>query len=284
MRLLPRGAKRRGFTLVEILVSVSVIGVILAITLPAMGRARDRVRVLGCLTNERQITMAMTTFAQGAPRQLYHPDYGEGATDDLSYLYLGGYLGNYDVARCPSTENIIDIRVGRYYDPKTQKFVDGTDYSDLISPASHAHDDAGGHSYELFHIATPGQFPNGLTLDDETDITLSLVGTLFDPTETFICLDNDDDPLNGGINIDGLFGYNNLPDAQTNNHGDRGCNVGFLDGHAEFIPMGNWVRTITKSTHVGAINYARARVLDPGYREGPRTDGVAKGERYYFVN
>lgn len=284
MGAMMRAPNVSGFTLIELLVAISVIAVLVTLLVPALGRARDRVRVLGCLTNQRQITAAMTSYAQGAIGGHYHPDLGEGGTDDLSYLYLGGFLGSYDVARCPGTSNVIEVKSGRFYDPKTERFIEGTDYTDLIVPASHAHDESGGHSYELFHTSSPGQFPNGLTLDEAADITLSLVGTQFNPSETFIAIDNDDDPLNGGINVDGLFGYNNLPDRATNNHADRGGNVGFLDGSARFIGIEEWMEVMVASTHIGAVNYARAREINPSYRESARTDGVTEGKRHYFVN
>lgn len=284
MKDMRRSKQQPGFTLIEVLIVVSVIAVLVTIVVPAFGRARDRVRVLGCLSNQRQITVGMTAYAHESVSQSFHADLGRGSTDDLSYLYRGGYLEAYGIAVCPSTENVVEIAVGDHFDPTTEKFVHGMDYRDLIVPAAHAHDDAGGHSYELFHVTTPGQFPNGVSMEKAQDITLSLVETVMDPTETFICIDSDHDPVNGGINIDGLFGYNNLPDAETNNHGDRGGNVAFLDGSARFIPLSRWLPTMVYSTHVGAMNLKRAQEIEPGYRVEPRTDGVERGKRYYFVN
>jgi prepilin-type N-terminal cleavage/methylation domain-containing protein/prepilin-type processing-associated H-X9-DG protein len=276
--------RRSGFTLIELLVSISVIVVLLAILIPALGRARNRVRILGCLSNQRQITVAMTAYAQSNPRQFYHADAGLGGTDDLSYLYRLAYLEAYILAVCPDTSNVVDVPIGNHYDLATQQFVYGEDYHDLLVPAAHAHDESGGHSYELFHVASPGQFPNGVALNEPVDMNLTLVGTVLDPTETFICLDSDNDPVNGGLNIDGLFGFNNLPDAETNNHRDQGGNVGFLDGSARFIPRSEWVRTMITSTHVGAMNLQRAQEIDPGYRRSPRSDGGLEGLRHWFVD
>ncbi|MCL4200931.1 MAG: DUF1559 domain-containing protein [Pirellulaceae bacterium] len=56
--------RRAGFTAVELLVVVSIIGILVAMLMPAIGAARNAARKAGCQNNLRQIGLAMTANAQ----------------------------------------------------------------------------------------------------------------------------------------------------------------------------------------------------------------------------
>ena len=61
----------RGFTIVELLVVVSIIALLIGILLPAIGKARDTARVTISTTNLRQLGQAHATYAsEWGDRQL----------------------------------------------------------------------------------------------------------------------------------------------------------------------------------------------------------------------
>jgi prepilin-type N-terminal cleavage/methylation domain-containing protein len=57
-------SKHRGFTLIELLVVIGIIAILAAFLFPVFARAREKARQATCVSNCRQIGMALMMYAQ----------------------------------------------------------------------------------------------------------------------------------------------------------------------------------------------------------------------------
>ena len=92
----------KGFTLVELLVAVVIVGALAFLGLNAARDMRDNANLTGCTSNMRNIGIAMQMYADD--HQGFYPDTTHSQSADKAWIYqLEAYLGDFDETRiCPA--------------------------------------------------------------------------------------------------------------------------------------------------------------------------------------
>src|SRR5581483_6045598 len=99
-------SEKRGFTLIELLVVIAIIAILAAILFPVFAQAREKARATSCLSNLKQVGLALI---------MYRQDYDEQNTNEWPWAGISKwdwdhtfaavitpYIKNRDLFRCPS--------------------------------------------------------------------------------------------------------------------------------------------------------------------------------------
>jgi prepilin-type N-terminal cleavage/methylation domain-containing protein/prepilin-type processing-associated H-X9-DG protein len=100
----PRHSRsRHAFTLIELLVVIAIIAILAAILFPVFAQAREKARQTSCLSNLKQIGIALTMY-QSDYDSMYPPSQLGTGTNIVSWpSMIQPYIKNEQVFVCPST-------------------------------------------------------------------------------------------------------------------------------------------------------------------------------------
>lgn len=92
--------RRTGFTLIELLVVIAIIAILAAILFPVFAKAREKALATACLSNTKQIALALNMYCQDYDQMLPF-EYSDNYTQDWP-VFLQSYVKNMGIFACPS--------------------------------------------------------------------------------------------------------------------------------------------------------------------------------------
>jgi prepilin-type N-terminal cleavage/methylation domain-containing protein/prepilin-type processing-associated H-X9-DG protein len=240
--------ERRGFTLIELLVVIAIIAILAAILFPVFARARAAARKTSCLSNVKQVSLAVLQYVQDYDEKFPGWSWGrryEHFSNEFWDAAVLPYVKNLGVFQCPEDGlewPIPEDWVSKGPDAgRNNPFAGWPDRAWWEKPnnpnyQSYGINESLANGRKMAAIKTPANYM--LITDSSIQLANSWEGTALDVIISRSAFANQGCCLiweNGRTAGWFLQNYpaNTLDNATRHNGGE---NISFVDGHAKFFP------------------------------------------------
>lgn len=199
--------QQNGFTLIELLVVIGIIAVLAALIFPVFAKAREKARQTSCLSNLRQLGLAVTMYVQDYDEQM------PGTWDNVN--------GNNQIGGWMFYRNFPNVNPGDYDPTQGSVYPYVRNRALFKCPSDSSRQD---DSYAI--NAFLGSFPTTLGFHEGIPVS-----ELAAPDQTFLLVE---ESSNANKSTDD--GYQIPPGNVPSERHNDGSNFAFCDGHAKWLP------------------------------------------------
>ena len=227
--------KRRAFTLIELLVVIGIVSLLVSLLFPVFATARARARQTVCVSNLRQIGLAMGLYAQDAD-ELY--PYGADPIDKRTPLW-DGTKSQTPVAAMPLLQDVLHpyTASGQLWHCPSDTGYDVVDSNNAVGPDGPLWLDARPSAFEAF--GTSYYYRTSLALNHTTYGNF----VLYDPVPPYAA--------RGPSEVSVLFDQNGFWHGLNLSNDLKGYTVLMADGHVSALSVSRFTSGWRLSTKPG---------------------------------